>query len=203
MFVIGVTGGIGCGKSTFSQLLAEYGFPLIDADQISREATAAGGSAIEEIREAFGEEMIDETGGINRKKMADLVFRDKNKIDLLSSIVHESVIAEMLKRVAAEEKAGTKAVILDVPIPVKHGFLDTCDHIIVVWADEEIRIERLKERGMSADEAGRRMRVQMSQEEYERLGHQILYNNGNIEGLKKMAADFVKKELEPRGIIIL
>lgn len=201
MFVIGVTGGIGCGKSTVSTLLAEYGLPVVDADELSRQSTAAGGGAIEAIRRAFGEEMIAPDGAVDREKMADLVFRDKNKIDLLSSIVHEQVIAALLKAVEAAQKAGEKAIVLDVPIPVKRGFLDICDYILVVWADDEIRLERLEARGMSAAEARRRMKLQMSREEYERLGHETLLNNGDRAELTRQISRFAAEQLETRGIV--
>ncbi len=201
MFVIGVTGGIGSGKSTFSEMLSEHGLSVIDADELSRRSTAAGGVAIEQIRETFGDEMIAVDGAVDRKKMADLVFRDKNKIDLLSSIVHANVISEMRTAVSKEEKGGAKAVVLDVPIPVKNGFLDVCDYIIVVRADDEVRVDRLIQRGMTEDEARRRISMQMSQDEYETLGHRTVINNGDRAALRESVTAFVHEELESRGIV--
>ena len=152
MFVLGITGGIGCGKSTVAGFCQEAGLPVIDADALSHQVTAAGGSALPELVELFGSGIMDEEGALNREKMARLVFRDKRSLDLLSEVVHKHVIRSMREQVETLRESKQRAVVLDVPIPVKDGFLDLCDQGWVVWSSDEVRLDRLKRRGMVADE---------------------------------------------------
>ncbi|NLN45143.1 MAG: dephospho-CoA kinase, partial [Clostridiaceae bacterium] len=162
MFIIGVTGGIGCGKSTVAGFASNAGLPVLDADAISREVTAEDGVALPEIREAFGPRSITPDGAMNRKWIASMAFRDKPALDRLSAIIHRHVLEQMGLRVEAYREQGAKALVLDVPIPVEHGFVDVCDQVWVVWADDAVRIPRLVARGMSEDDAKRRIAMQMT-----------------------------------------
>ena len=155
MFVIGITGGIGCGKSTVAALCQEAGIPVLDADRISRAATAPGGRAIADIKTAFGSGVIDAEGGLDRAKMAKQVFRNKQILDELSAIVHRIVLEDIGQTLHVWTEKRVKAAVLDVPIPVRHGFLDRCNQVWVIWSAETIRLERLRERGMSEAEARR------------------------------------------------
>lgn len=200
MFVIGVTGGIGAGKSSFARFLAEAGLPLIDADQISHELTQAGGRSMAQIAAVFGDAYLKEDGSLDREAMAALAFRDKKSLDSLSAIIHQDVIWTIDQRLATLSQTGSQAVVLDVPIPVKHGFLDRCDLVISLWADDQIRLERLAERGMPPEEARRRMAVQLSREEYENLSDILLLNNGSLDDLRSRAQEILQAELSSRGI---
>lgn len=200
MFVIGITGGIGCGKSTLSRCFTSYGVTVLDADEISRACTAPKGKAIKEIRETFGDEVIAPDGGVDRKKMADLVFSDRNKVDQLSAIVHRVVIDTIEAQLKKLTKAGEKLAVLDVPIPVKQGFIDKSNYILVVSADENVRVARLEGRGMNEAEARRRMRMQMSREEYESLADEVFVNNGGISEVEEFVKHLMETQLEPRGI---
>jgi dephospho-CoA kinase len=200
VFVLGVTGGIGCGKSTVAGICHAAGLPLIDADQLSRAVTGPGGAAIADLKVIFGDGAITEEGGLDRKKMAGLVFSDKRLLDQLSATVHRFVILEMGEQVQRLDEAGQRAVVLDVPIPVKRGFLDICDQVWVVWADDEIRLERLAARGMDREEARRRMAMQMSREQYTDLADFVLENNGSLAELEEKVAQLLDQELGQRGI---
>ncbi len=200
MFVIGITGGIGSGKSTVAGICARTGFPVLDADQISREVTAAGGSALPAIETRFGSGMLAEDGSLNRQKMAALVFKNRRSLDQLSQIIHQQVLAEMAARLEKHRQSGIKAVFLDVPIPVRQGFLDQCDQVWVVWSDEAVRIRRLAERGMSEAEARRRIAMQMTDEEYKALAHHLIENNGDYVSLVSQVRELLAKELGQRGI---
>lgn len=200
MFVIGITGGIGSGKSTVAGICARTGFPVLDADQISRSVTAASGRALPAIVERFGSEMLAEDGGLDRRKMATLVFRDRRSLDRLSQIIHQQVLAEIAELIEKHRQSGVKAIFLDVPIPVKQGFLDQCDQVWVVWADEAVRIRRLAERGMSEEEARRRIAMQMTDEEYKALGTHLIENNGDFPSLLDQVRDLIVQELGQRGI---
>ncbi len=200
MFVIGITGGIGCGKSTVADICRKEGLQVIDADELSREATAANGSAMPEIIEKFGRQCIDEHGALDREKMAKKVFANHRALDELSAIVHRHVIESMVKAVEALDKKKVKAVALDVPIPVRHGFVDICNQIWVVWASDEHRIERLSKRGMTEAEARRRMAMQMTREEYTNLADHVIENDADLDALEKQVAKLLETELGQRGI---
>ena len=200
MFVLGITGGIGTGKSTVARILKAHGAIVLDADEISRDVTKAGGSALSEIIDVFGPEFIAEDGSMNRKMMADKVFKDSKTLDALSMIVHEKVFAEMSAERQTLKKAGEKLLVMDVPVPAKEGFIDVCDQIWVVWADEDIRLDRLAGRGMSEAESRRRMKLQLSKEEYFNLGDIIIENNESIKSLEEQVNELIVAELHSRGI---
>ena len=161
MFVLGITGGIGSGKSTVSGILRDKGLTVLDADEISRKVTGPGGKAIPAIAEAFGSKAVGAGGVMNRKAVSQVVFSDKNKLDLLSSIIHRFVFEEMDEQVQKEKEKGTKCVVLDVPIPVTK-FTDMCDQVWVVTCDKDVRLARLAKRGLEKEEANRRIDMQMS-----------------------------------------
>lgn len=200
MFVLGITGGIGSGKSTVSSLLSEKGLTVLDADKISHDVTMPGGIAIEEIAESFGRRAISPDGAMNRKYVSSQVFSDKKKLDELSSIIHRRVFEYIDSAIEKARNAGVKCIVLDVPLPVKRGFVDNCNQIWVVTCDENIRLSRLVERGMTIDEAKRRIMVQMTDDEYREIGDFEIDNSGDITELKEKVDLLVIKELHERGI---
>lgn len=200
MFVIGITGGIGSGKSLAAKVCRQYGLPVIDADEISKNLTASKGKAITEISEIFGKKMISGDGSLNRKEMSDLVFKDKKSLDRLSSLIHKYVVEEIDSNILQYNEQKIKAIALDVPIPVKRGFVDVCNQIWVIKADENIRIERLQKRGMDISEAKRRILCQMSDEEYEKLADIVITNNTTIEEFEEKIEEILERELGNRGI---
>ena len=202
MFVLGVTGGIGCGKSTVSKYFADKGITVLDADEISRQVTGVGGAALPEIAELLGNRAITASGALNRKYVASLVFSEKNKLDKLSAIIHRLVLSTMAEEIAKAAEKKVKLIVLDVPIPVKHGFVDVCNQILVVSSSDNIRLDRLVLRGMDREDAKKRMAMQMTREEYEELADRVLVNDGTIEELYEQIDKYVKEELNERGIRI-
>ena len=202
MFVLGVTGGIGTGKSTVSGYFRDKGVEVLDADEISRKVTDVGGVALPEIAELFGPRAITANGALNRKYVASLVFTEKKKLDKLSAIVHHYVLTTIGEEIAKAAERKVKLIVLDVPIPVKHGFVDVCNQILVVSSNDEIRLERLVLRGMDRDDARKRMAMQMTREEYEELADRVLVNDGTIDELYDQIDKYVKEELNERGIRI-
>ena len=200
MFVIGITGGIGSGKSTVAARVASKGVPVLDADAISHEVTASGGRAMEEILAAFGKRVSRPDGSLDRKGMASIVFKDRAALDRLSAIVHRHVLVVMAERLDALKEKGAKVVALDVPIPVKNGFVDVCDAIWVVHASEPVRISRLVARGMKEEEARRRISVQIPQEEYLALADETLENSGDLDELESCVDVLLSDTLSARGI---
>jgi len=196
--VIGVTGGIGSGKSTVTRILSDLGAEIIDADKIAREITAKGEPALQELVDYFGPGILNDNGELRRTKLAEIVFVDKEKLDILNSITHKYVVKRLishLEKLRYENK--TSFTVLDVPIPVKHGFLDIVNEVWVVTADKETRIKRVMERNkISYEEAVNRIQSQKSDEEYLRLANEVIINNGTLEELEgTIARLYVQKKL--------
>lgn len=201
MIIIGVTGGIGSGKSSVSAILGELGAVVLDADAISKEVVEPGRPALKQIAESFGEGVILPDGSLNRKAMADLVFVDRESKLALEKIIHSQVLDEMkrsLDALALENRNGV--VVLDVPIPVRHGFLDTVDVVWAVVCPDEERIRRVMKRsGLAYDDAKKRIASQMSQEEYGNLAHEIIENDATLEDLKLRVTNLFKDLLARKG----
>ncbi len=195
--VIGVTGGIGSGKSTVSEMLAKLGARVIDADVLSRQATEPGKPAVAEIAERFGSALVSPDGRLDRAELAAVVFTDPNGRRDLEAIVHRRVVEAIDQQLAEWTEAGFRGwVVLDVPIPVKRGFLDVSDEIWVVDSPEAVRVERVMKRsGLSAGEVRRRMAAQLGPETYRALATRVLTNDGQPAHLESM----VKECLEAAG----
>ncbi len=184
--IIGVTGGIGSGKSTVSSILKEFGAFIIDADVISRQVVMPGEKALIELTEEFGSDILDDWGQLNRKMLADIVFNDKKKLLVLNDIVHKYVAKRIKDDVEEQLKINTKIIVIDAPIPIKNGFLDLCDEVWTVAASMEIRIKRIMQRnGMTYEEAVSRIESQIREDEYLKIADTVIYNNGDITDLKK------------------
>lgn len=201
MFVLGITGGIGSGKSTVSGILAEKGLTVLDADEISRSVTGPGGRAMPEIASVFGNKVVSSNGSLNRRVMSDIAFGDKKKLDDLSTIIHKHVFEQIDEALAKEKEKGSKCVVLDVPIPV-NKFRELCDQIWVVTCDKDVRLSRLQKRGMDKEEAERRIAVQMTDDEYCELGDHSIDNSWDIEDLKDKVEVLIREQLHERGIRI-
>lgn len=193
MRTIGVTGGIGSGKSTVSKILAEMGAEIIDADVIARDITLKNQVAYQEIVDCFGAEILASDGEIDRGKLASKVFNDKHKLELLNSMTHQHVAQIIVKRHEILKNM-EKTVVIDAPIPIKHGFLDVVEEIWVVVADREIRIKRVMTRsGLTYQQALGRINAQLSDEYYCSLADVIINNNSTYEELRRIVeANFNK-----------
>ncbi len=202
MFIVGITGGIGTGKSMVADIFRARGVKVLDADDISREITGVGGTALPEIRDLLGNKAVDSDFSMNRKYVAALVFSDRTKLDLLSKIIHKYVLEQIGIELEAEREKGTKLIILDVPIPVRKGFLDLCNQVWVISADESLRLERLVARGMDSDDVKRRMSMQMTREEYEDIADIVIVNDGSREELLSEVEKHIAGQLHERGIRI-
>ncbi|MFU8948055.1 dephospho-CoA kinase [Mycetocola zhadangensis] len=167
MYLIGLTGGIGSGKSTIARRLAEFGAVHIDADQLSREAVEPGTPALTAIREAFGSGVLSDDGTLNRPALGAIVFSDKNALATLNGIVHPAVRELTEKRIADASRNDPDAVIVyDVPLLAEANLPRSYDLIVVAYASAETRRERLVSiRGMTVEEADRRIASQASDEE--------------------------------------
>ena len=199
MKIIGVTGGIGSGKSTVSSTLRDLGAAVVDADVISRNVTASGGRAYEELVEYFGNEIVGENGEIDRAKLASIAFSDKVRLHALNCITHKHVADKIAETVEFLKNSGKwDIIVIDAPIPVERGFLDLTDEVWVVVADLETRISRVVERsGYSAEEVKERIGSQLREDQYISIADETIINNGSVEELEEVVVKlFLQKKQE-------
>lgn len=199
MKIIGVTGGIGSGKSAVSAILRDLGAAVVDADVIARNVTSSTGKAYDELVSHFGNDIVGENGEIDRQKLADIVFSDKAMLDALNSITHKHIAEKLQDTVELLKSAGKwDVIVLDVPIPIEKGFIDLADEIWVVTAEKETRIKRVMERsGYTYEEVTDRMDSQPREDEYLRLANEMIKNDGSIEELEQAVVKlFLNKKQE-------
>ncbi len=198
MLVVGLTGGIGSGKTTFAALLAERGAQVIDADLLGRDALRPGAPSWHSVVDTFGDEiLVEHTMEIDRKKLASIVFNDSAKLAALNAIVHPVILNAVADRLEAVKDTDA-IVILDAALIVEMGLADTVDVVVVVASDLEIRRRRLAEtRGMAHDDITARIGAQASEEELVQKADIVVHNNGDLVALGK-EADRVWTELSRR-----
>ena len=183
MLSLGLTGGIGSGKSTVSALLEERGAVVVDADRIVRSLQEPGEPVFEAMVEAFGSSIVADDGTLDRQAVADIVFGDDDALKTLNGIVHPAVGAAIAERLV--ELAETdEVVILDIPLLVESG-RDDMAAVIVVDVDPDLAVERLVEhRGFSEEDARSRMARQVSREDRLAKADVVLDNSGSLEHLE-------------------
>jgi dephospho-CoA kinase len=193
MKIIGVTGGIGSGKSTVSRILDEMGAAIIDADVIAREIVQKGQAALNEIVKFFGKDVIDNEGELNRRKLGSLVFNDKDKLESLNKITHKYITERIKEKILDISDAGSvELIVVDAAIPFQYGFMDVVDEIWVVLSDIEVRIARVMARsGLSHEQVVERIKSQKSDQEYLSFAHKVLINNGSVAELKEQVANLI------------
>lgn len=189
---LGVTGGIGSGKSTFAALLAARGAVHIDADQIARGVTAAGGLAMAPIAAAFGQELIAADGGLHRERMRALAFADASARQRLEAIVHPLVGQATAERIVQAEQAGAALIVLDIPLLVESGrWSRALDQVLVVDCSEETQIRRVIERNQLTRPAIERiLAAQATRKARRAAADMIIYND--TQDLERLRAQAVR-----------
>jgi dephospho-CoA kinase len=184
MILVGLTGGIGSGKSTVSSMLAARGAEIIDADDITREVQQPGSAVVEAIAARFGENVIDAERGLIRAKLADVVFADSAALRDLNAIVHPVVGAEIDRRVAMLA-ATDKVVVLDIPLLTENPRRGLQGKV-VVDLPSEVQVERLvRYRGFNVDDARARIARQASREDRLRNADYVIDNSGSVDDLAR------------------
>lgn len=188
MLVVGVTGGIGSGKSTFARMLEELGAEVIDADEFGRRALDPGSSTWYSVVDQFGDEILAPgTMDVDRKRLAGIVFNDREKLAALNAIVHPVIlkgVADLLETLAGTDEV----VVLDAALIVEMGIVDSLDVLIVVTADEDVRKARLKaDRQMTEAQIEERMRSQASEDDLLARADVVVQNSSTQDDLEKEA----------------
>lgn len=184
IIIIGLTGGIGSGKTEAGRVLASLGAVHVDADAISRALTAAGGAALPEIREAFGDGVFQVDGALDRRALAAAVFENPDRRRALEAILHPRVQKKTLELVDQARKDGAAAAVLDVPLLFETGMDVLCHVTWVVEADPAERARRISLRdGLTEDEISARIKNQMSDADRAARATKVIRNDGDLDKL--------------------
>ena len=200
MILVGLTGGIGSGKSTVSQLLASRGAVIVDADAITRQLQAPGEPLLALIAERFGADVLDADGSLIRQKLADQVFGNPDALADLNKIVHPAVGREMA-RLIDEQRVTHNVVVLDIPLLAENP-RSGLSGVIVVDIDPELAVSRLVEyRGMSQSDARARIERQVSREKRKEIADWVVDNSGDVAALEEQVSRMWSwmQGLEPAG----
>lgn len=198
-FLVGLTGGIGSGKSAAASLFEALGAAVVDTDAIAHELTAPGGAAIESIRSAFGDGVIDARGALDRAAMRRKVFADASAKARLEAILHPMIRAEADRRSAA---ARAPYVVLVVPLLVESGgYRSRVQRVAVVDCPEEVQVARVMSRsGLSAEEARAIMSAQVSREQRLAVADDVIDNGGDLAALRPQVEALHRRYLEMAAV---
>lgn len=187
MLTIGLTGGIGSGKSTVAKILGEFGAPIIDADKVGHTTYAPGGAAYDAVVAAFGATIVAPDRTIDRKKLGAIVFGDPGQLNKLTSIVWPAMF-EAIRAKVAEMRAGAKTpIVVEAAILIEANWQPLFDEIWLVRASREAVIERIqRQRGLKPAETEARIRAQLSDEERAKHASLVIDNNGALDELREV-----------------
>lgn len=193
--VIGLTGGIASGKSTVARFFEEKGVPVIDADQLARNAVIPGSPAIRQIAAVFGSQVLLEDGSLDRKRLATLIFKSENKRHQLEEILHPEIRRLSEELISSASAAGHRVLVYMAPLLIEAGASDRVDEIWVVTVSKEIQLERLMRRdGISCGEALSMIASQMPLAEKELHGRVVIDNSGTPEQTRRILEDIWERE---------
>jgi dephospho-CoA kinase len=178
MLLVGLTGGIGSGKSTVAAMLEARGAVVFDADEFARQAVARGTPGFRHVVETFGQRVVGDGGELNRTKLAAIVFENAEDRARLEAIVHPEV-GRLLRESLEPYRDTDRIVVYAVPLLVENHLESMFDVVVVVAAPEDVRIERLVRRGLSEDDARSRIRAQLSDKEREAAADDMIPNDGS------------------------
>ena len=192
--VIGLTGQSGAGKTTVSRVFSQNGFAVIDADIISREVTQKGQPCLTELSEAFGSDIINPDGTLNRKRLGSIVFFDREKLRQLNGIIYPYIIYRIISRIDELSEEGRELILLDAPTLFEANADDLCDLIISVTADESIRMSRIIARdGITPEAAKKRFESQYSEHFFVNHSDFVIINNKTPDVLAAKAEEVAGK----------
>jgi len=180
---VGLTGGLGSGKSTVAALFGEHGAVIIDADVVAREVVRAGTPGFAAVVARFGPGVVGPDGELDRAALARIVFADGAALDKLNAIVHPLVGSRSAELAAAVPPGAV--VVHDIPLLAENGLADRFDTVVVVEADREIRLARLAERGLTRAEAEARMAAQATDEQRRAIADEIVRNDDDLDSLAR------------------
>jgi dephospho-CoA kinase len=192
--VIGLTGGIGSGKSAVAAIFRELGAPVIDADQVARDVVEPGQPALGELVAAFGEGILGAGGALDRKRLGAIVFADPAARKRLDAITHPRIAAETARRIAALAASGAELVLYEAALLVENGMHRGLGGLIVVSAPPEVQRARVMARdGLSADEANARLAAQLPLADKVAAATHVVDNGGSLEATRRQVESIWEK----------
>lgn len=193
MSVIGVTGGMGMGKTSLAGLLQEFGFPVLDADALARELTRTGGEALPAIVPIFGSSVLDAEGGLNRGRVAEIVFKNSDKRKQLERVLHPRIRLIWKGRVMPFRSQGAGPIFVVIPLLYETGAEDELDFVVCVACRKEEQRQRLAVRGWSEDHIQRRLEAQWSIERKMRLADMVVWTSCSFAATVRQAECLAEK----------
>jgi dephospho-CoA kinase len=188
--VVGLTGGIASGKTTVSEMFADLGIPIIDADDLAREVVEPGTPGLQQIVEEFGKDVLDEAGRLDRKKVGDLVFGDEEARETLNAILHPRIGAAGAERVAKYDDDSAPYVVYEAALLVETGAHKAFPVLVVVSAEESVQRLRLIARdGFSVSEANARIEAQLPLAEKIAYADYVVTNNGDLDSTRRQVQE--------------
>ncbi len=186
--IIGITGSSGSGKSTISKILAQkYNAKIIDADEIARRLSMENSKYINEIVSKFGKDIVDEAGNLNRKQLAEIIYSDKNKREVLNNCTFKYIVSKIKTEI--QNTINRDFIIIDAPLLFESKLNEVCDMVIGVIAKRKVQIDRIMKRdNINSEHAEKRIQSQKNNDFYIQKCDKIIENNGDI--------NIVKKEIE-------
>lgn len=194
--VIGITGGIGCGKSTVLNILKEkYNAYIIDADKVAHKLMEPYGPSYNRIKEYFGEAVLDKDGYIDRKALGQTVFTNKEKLEKLNSFVHPEVKSAIIKEIEnIKDKEKDRLIAVEAALFIEAGYMDICEELWYIYTDKEIRIERLmSSRGYTRKKALSIMANQLSDSEFRKYCSRVINNSYSPENTQMQIFSTIEK----------
>ena len=191
MLILGLTGNIGCGKSSLSKIFSDNNIDIVDADIIARQIYDDE-KLLKKVYDTFGNDIRNEDGSLNRKALGRIVFNDDEKLIQLNKLTHPVIRQNVTNEIEEYKKQNKKIVVLDAALLIESDYLNFVDKLLVITCDEDIQIERIKKRdNCSTEEALSRIKSQMSQENKVKYADYIIDNSGTIDELKEKAFIFL------------
>lgn len=180
MYLIGLTGGIACGKSTVDQQLAALGAVILDADVEVHRLLMPGEALFEQYIHHFGPQVKKEDGTLDRRRIGSLVFKNPSELRWIHEEIHPRIKATLLEKIEAYRESGTDVLVLDIPLLFECGWNQKVDQVWVVWVSPSVQLKRLRERNhLSVDEAKARIRAQMPLQEKKDRADVLIDNSGS------------------------
>lgn len=194
MFIIGLTGGIGSGKSTIASWFREWHIPVIDGDKLAREAVNPGSPVLSILADAFGKEILAEEGTLKRRQLGQIVFQDKAKLSRLNQIMHPAIWHLVESRLKACKDAGEKLAVLDMPLLIEAGWQSRVDSVWVVYVSTEVQISRVMKRdGLKRSQVMAIMQNQIPVKEKLSYADVIINNGGSEENTRRQVLQELSK----------
>ncbi len=199
MLVIGLTGGIGTGKTEVSRLLEQLGATIINADQVGHEAYTPHSEAWQEVVKEFGEDILQEQGEIDRRKLGGIVFADPDRLATLNGIMHPRMASIVRDKLGVLENQGTQVTVVEAAVLFEAGWDDLVGEVWTTESPAEKVVERLQRRnGFAPEEIRRRIAAQMPSEERARRASEVIDNDGGLEELETKVREIWKRRVEGR-----